>query len=214
MMQENELLVRSLENLGADGDALLDMLSSEDEQKLRDALAGFLVDTANSGGAVETATADLPAGQNFKSILYRTPGAQTNRILTFKFKDAALDTIFPILGIVLTIYTTGKFALPAIPQIAGVLKTLSSKLVVLKRPDDANAIDALNSICRVRAKHIRSGANEHPTTAELERDSGLPMDALIAALKSLRSRGLIEATAWGAQTDDMSDMGNRWSVAL
>lgn len=95
-----------------------------------------------------------------------------------------------------------------------VLKTLWSNLVVLKRPEDADAIDVVRAIVRVRAQHVLNGSNEHPTTRELERDSGLATDALLAALKTLKSRGIIEASTWAAQTDDMSQQGNRWKVKL
>jgi hypothetical protein len=211
MMQENEIIGRTLGTFGKEGNALLGKLSKSEVSELRVTLAHFLVSAANENACVTASTVELPSGNDFKSILYRT--AKTNRILTFAFKDAAVEALFPILGIALSIYT-GTWGVATIPEAGGVLKTLWSKLVVLKRPEDADAIDVVNAIVRVRAQHVLDGSNEHPTSLELETNSGLSKDALIAALKTLRSRGVIEASSWVAQTDDMTQQGNRWRIKL
>jgi hypothetical protein len=213
MIQENELLGRTFKAFGTEGIALLRKLSKSDQTELRETLAQVLVDAAKDSAGVVAATEELPSGNDFKSILISTAGPKTNRIYTFTFKDAAVETMLPILGIALTIYS-GKWGIAAIPQVGGVLKTLWSKLVVLKRPEDADAIDVVKAIVRVRAQHVLDGSDEHPTNHELEADSGLTKDALLAALKSLKSRGVIEASTWVAQTDDMSQQSNRWKVKL
>ncbi len=133
--------------------------------------------------------------------------------MVFSFKEAAIETTLPLLGIVLTIYT-GKWGLASIPQAASVLKTLWSKLIVLKRPEDADAIAIVNAIVWVRARHVLQGANEHPSNHELEIESGLSRDSLIVALRSLRSRGVIEASPWAAQTDDFTQQGNCWKIKI
>jgi hypothetical protein len=125
-----------------------------------------------------------PLGHDFKSILYKGAGPKTNTILAFAFKDAATETFFPLLGIALAIYT-GKWGAATIPQVGSVLKTLWSKLVLLKRPVDADAIDVLNALVRVRARHVMSESKSHPTTIEIEIDSGLSKNLVIDALKSL-----------------------------
>jgi hypothetical protein len=213
MMQENEIIGRTLGPFGEEGRALLGKLSKSDVSELRVILANFLVSAAKENDCVTSATEELPSGNNFKSILYTTPGPKTNRILTFAFKDAAVETVFPILGIAWAIYTK-DWGIATIPEAVSVLKTLWSKLVVLKRPEDADAIDVINAIARVRAKHVLDGSNEHPTSLELETNSGLSKVAMVAALKTLRSRGVIEASSWAAQTDDMNQQGNRWKIKL
>ena len=153
MIQENELLGRVFKAFGTEGITLLQKLSTSDQKEVRETLAQVLVDAAKDDAGVAAAIEDLPAGHDFKSILFTTRGPKTNRIYTFTFKDAAVETMLPILGIVLTIYT-GKWGIAAIPQVGAVLKTLWSKLLVLKRPEDADAIDVVNAIVRVRAQHI------------------------------------------------------------
>jgi hypothetical protein len=213
MIQENELLRRTFKDFGTEGIALLQKLSKSEQNELRETLAHVLVDAAKDNAGVTAVTEELPAGVDFKSIYISGSGRKTNRIYSFTFKDAAVEMMLPVMGIALTIYT-GKWGIAAIPQVGAVLKTLWSKLVVLKKPEDADAIDVVRAIVRVRAKHVLDGSNEHPTTHELERDSGLATDALLAALKTLKSRGVIEASTWAAQTDDMSQQGNGWKVKL
>jgi hypothetical protein len=158
VVQENELLGLTFRALGTEGAALLQELSKNDKEELRETLAHVLVDAAKDSVGVTVGTAELPSGHSFKSIILRTPGAKTNRIYTFTFKDAAVETMLPIMGIALTIYT-GKWGIATIPQVGGVLKTLWSKLVVLKRSEDADAIDVVKAIVRLRAKHQLGRAN-------------------------------------------------------
>jgi hypothetical protein len=213
MMLEREIIGRTMGAYGEEGKALLGKLSKSDVNELRVILANFLVSAASENACVTTGTKELPSGSSFKSIVYKSPGAKPNRMLTFTFKDAAVETVFPILGIALAIYTKG-WGIETIPEALGVLKTLWSKLVVLKRPEDADAIDLINAIARVRVKHVLDGSNEHPTSLELETNSGLSKVGLVAALTTLRSRGVIEASSWAAQTDDMNQEGNRWKIKL
>jgi DNA-binding transcriptional MocR family regulator len=95
-----------------------------------------------------------------------------------------------------------------------VSKTLWSKLILLRRPQDADAIDVLNALLRVRAEHVLNSDKQYPTTREIETNSGMSRDGVIAALKSLRSKGVIEAATWAAQTDDMTQDENQWTVKL
>jgi DNA-binding transcriptional ArsR family regulator len=76
------------------------------------------------------------------------------------------------------------------------------------------AIDVLNALLRVRAEHVLNGDKQHPTTREIETNSGMSRDAVTAALKSLRSKGVIDAATWAAQADDMTQDENRWIVKL
>jgi hypothetical protein len=216
MMQENEILNRVIGAggpLGAVGLDLNDLLSDEEANALRDTIATFLVAAADENAGVTVTTEQLPPGNDFKSIIYKSAGVRTNKLLAFSFRDAATETALPLLGITLTIYT-GKWGLATIPQVAGVLKTLWSKLVVLRRPADGDAIDVLNALVRIRTKHIVAAVKDHPTSLEIETDSGLSRDAAMAALKSLRTRGVVEVVTWAEQTDDVNHLYNRWKVKL
>jgi hypothetical protein len=213
MMQENEIFKRVIDPLGEQGLALNDRLSNDEADELRETLTQFLLSAADENSGVVVTAEELRPGHDLKSIIYTGSGPKTNKLYAFTFKDAATEAAFPILGIVLAIYT-GKWGIATIPQVAGVLKTLWSKLIILKRPEDADAIDVTNALVRVRTHHVLSGSNEHPTSTEIETDSGLPREAVIAALKTLRSRGVIEVSTWAGQTDDVNQLGNRWKVKL
>jgi hypothetical protein len=210
MLQENELVGRAIGQLGDLGPALHKQLSAAERAEIKSALAEFLCSQSDH---VTISQRELPGQGDLKSMLYRSAGPRTDTVVCFAFRDAATETMFPLLGIILTIYS-GKWGLTTIPQAAGVLKTIWSKLVVLRRPADAGAIDVLKAIARSRAKHIVSGSDDHPTTGEIEIDSGLSNDAVVAALRTLRSRSVIEIDKWDAQTDDMDQPHNRWRIKL
>lgn len=212
-MPENEMLKRVVSPLGKQGAALGAKLSQTEYDELLKALAGFLVDVSKEGDEVTVNTEKLPASSDFKSVVYTGSGPKPNTMLVFSFKDAVSETMFPVIGLALTIYT-GKWGLASIPTAAGILKTLWSKLIKLKRPDDANAIDVIQSLERVRTHHILQGANAHPTTKEITEDSNLPSDSVVSALKFLKGRGIIECRAWAKQTDDFVQPDNVWGIRL
>lgn len=109
---------------------------------------------------------------------------------------------------------TGKFAIAAVPQIAGILKTLWGKVVVLKLPVDKDAIEVLESIIRVRAANVAAGGKEYPTNAEIEQETSLQRESTGRALSRLKSLAVIEAVQWGGQAEDMGHPDNRWKVRL
>ncbi len=79
LIQENELLGKTLGRFGKEGIALLNELPASDAGELRVALANFLVDLAKENTAVTVDTEILPSSTDFKSILYKSGGVQTNR---------------------------------------------------------------------------------------------------------------------------------------
>jgi hypothetical protein len=211
MMQENEIWAEILEPIGKLKEAFNASFSTEESKEISSALAEFLVEAGKDNAGVQVEAEDLPTQSTFKSILYKS-SKRSNKILCFTFKDAAFDTAFPMLGMALTLYA-GKWG-PAIPQAAGLLKTLWSKLVLLKRPADSDAIDVLNALIRKRAKHVLDGNKGHPTTHEIEIECGMSRAPVVAALKSLRSRGVVDVESWAGQTDDLAQSENRWKVRL
>jgi hypothetical protein len=172
MMQENEIWAEVLNPIGQLRDAFDAKFSNEEVKEISSVLAEFLVETGNDNAGVQVDTEDLPTKSTFKAVIYKSSNPRPNKILCFTFKDAAFEAAFPLLGMALTLYA-GKWG-PAIPQAAGVLKTLWSKLVLLKRPEDSDAIDVLNALIRKRAKNVVDGDKEHPTTHEIEIESGMP----------------------------------------
>jgi hypothetical protein len=215
-VQENELLGYSLRPLGDAGAALVARMSDEEATAVRAALAQVLLDESSQPGEprVEVAATTIPAGAPFSSVVYRDIGADgTRKMVTFAFRDAAVETALPLLGIAIAVFT-GKAGLASLPQVGGVIKTLWSKLVVLKRPQDSDAIDLLEAMSRVRARHLLLGAGEYPSGGDLVRELSLGAEAVTRALTRLRSAGVVEAVAWGGQTGDLGNAANRWRVKL
>jgi len=215
-VQENELLGYSLRPLRDAAAALVAQMSDEEATALRTALAHVLLDESSRAGEprVEVASTPIPAGARFSSVLYRDTGVDgTRRMVTFGFRDAAIETTLPLLGIAITVFTD-KTGLALLPQIGSVIKTLWSKLVILKRPQDGDAIDVLEAMSRVRAGHVLEASGEYPSGGELVRELSLEAAVITRALERLRSAGVVEVVAWGGQTGDVGNAANRWRVKL
>jgi hypothetical protein len=212
---ENELLGFCLSRFGNRAIAVVDTLSEEEAETWRMSLATFLVDESKQGESrVEVAEVDVPDGRDFKSVIYRDRGAGgTRKIVCFSFRDAAFETALPLLGVAIAVFT-GKFAVGSIPQVAGILKTLWGKVIVLKPPADNDAMNVLESIVRVRAATVAAGGKEYPTTGEIERQTALQRDLIGRALSRLKSLAVVEAVQWAGQADDLLHPENRWKVKL
>jgi hypothetical protein len=213
---ENELLGFCLAPLGDHALSIVDRLSEEEAETCRLSLAAFLLNEAEQDTApVEVSAVDVPGGRDFKSILYRDRGADdsTKKIVAFSFRDAAFATALPLLGVTIMVFT-GKLALAAAPQIAGILKTLWGKVVVLKPPADKDAIDVLEGLVRVRAAAVAAGSTEYPTNVEIERQSGLLREHAQRGLSRLNSLDVIETVRWGGQAGDLNHPDNQWKVRL
>jgi hypothetical protein len=213
---ENELLGYCLRPLGEQAGNVAEALSDDEAEAWRQTLANFLLAEAAQGDAspIQISTVEVPAIRDFKSVLYRDEGiGGSKKIVAFNFRDAAVETALPLLGIAIIVFT-GKWGIAILPQIGGVLKTLWSKLVVLKRPDDAEAIDVLEALVRVRARHVTSEHAEYPTGAELKHETDMASDLVKRALARLKAQGVIEAVSWGGQSEDVGHLGNRWRIKL
>jgi len=208
---ENQLLGWSWQSLGADTAlALADRVSDEHADELRAAMASVLLQ--EDASRVETAATEVPAGTPFNSVLYRDVGTDgTRRMIVFGFRDAAVETILPLFGLALTVFG-GHWGWGVVTSVGGIAKTLWSKLAVLKRPDDADAIDVLEAIVRVRARHVAAGENEYPSGAQIGAELPLDETARNRALARLKTRGIIDAVSWGGQADDAAHLENRWRV--
>lgn len=183
---------------------------------VHDALVALLSQEAARGDRVERTERDVPAAAapRLKSIVGRqTEDGRTVRVYTFGLRDAGVETALPLLGIALTIFT-GIPGWSLVPQVGGVLKTLWSKLVVLERPADSDAIDALESLVALRAGRYANGDPALPSSADLIAALEWPAERLKPVLSGLNGRKIIEATAWGGQRDDVIHPLTRWRVKL
>ena len=94
------------------------------------------------------------------------------------------------------------------------MKTLWGKLVVLRRPGDSDAIDVLESLARVRARHLAAHEDVYPTTFEIQAGASLSAESAKLAFSKLKSKGVIKVVAWGEQQEDIANAGNRWAIKL
>lgn len=208
---ESQLLGWSWQSLGPETSvALAERMKEDDAVALRNAIAEVLL--AEDATRVERSSAEVPGGTPFHSILYRDAGADgTRRMVLFGFRDAAVEAMVPLFGLAITVFT-GHWGWGAASTVAGIGKTLWSKLTVLKRPGDADAIDVLEAIARVRAQHVATGEDVYPSGTEIA--ATLPLDdaARQRALEGLKTKAIIDAVSWGGQSGDVAHPDNRWRV--
>jgi len=212
---ENELLGFFFKPAGAEKVEISRQLGSQAASVLREAIAATLLDEqAASPSLFQTHIADIEPSQSFKSILFKQGRANDNRkIVVFNFKDAFNDTALPLLGLLIAAFS-GPLKLETLPEALEVVKGLWGKLIVLRTPQDADAIRLLDALGRVGAADIAAAGQAPPTWATLLAASGLPAADALTALKLLQARGVLEIARWGGQEENLEDPGNRWRVAL
>jgi len=213
---ETQLIDHCFRPFGDDATKLLDSLTDSEVEALREALGTFLIEQSKDGdsGAVTTSALEVPASRDFKSILYKDSGSRgTKKIVAFSFRDAAVDTVLPILGIAISTFS-GSLGVGAITTVLGGLKTLWSKVVVLKAPADADAIAVLEAILRIRARSVATRENRFPTNADIQRELSAQPIPLKPSLSRLKTLKVIEAVSWGGQAEDLEHAANSWKVRL
>lgn len=180
-----------------------------------DILSDFLLDVSiNDEGVTkefrELQVSDSDLGFRVGRIFNN---GRTVRIYTFGLVEASKASALQILGIALTFFMAPLT--PAIGvQTLAVMKTLWDKLIVLERPQNADAIDALESIAKLRAIHLAEGDESMPSTTEIVDDLEMESDAVTVALKWLESKKIIEASNWGDQEGNVAHPETRWQICL
>jgi hypothetical protein len=160
---ETTLLGYCLRPLGEEGaSAIAQILSDSEAENLRQALAAFLVAKAQEDpNLLDISSEQVPTPPDFKSVLYRDTGlGSTKKIVTFGFRDAAVEAALPFLGMAIALFT-GIWGIANSPSLLSIVKTFWSKLVVLRRPADADAIDVLEALFRVRARLVTASHAEY-----------------------------------------------------
>src|SRR5687768_5962948 len=105
---ETQLIDHCFSPFGDDAATFLDSLSDREVETLRRALGMFLMEHSNDGNAsaVTTSALDIPASRDFKSILYKDSGSGgARKIVAFSFRDAAFDTVLPIVGLAISVFS-------------------------------------------------------------------------------------------------------------
>jgi len=216
-VKENEVVGYCLRVLGDDAEALVETMNEEAFAALQESIVRFLDEEAARGDASPFARTDLdlpPGVKPFRSILFEDRGSNgSRRIVAFSFREAASATALQLLGIALAVFSV-KLTLAAVPQILGVLRTLWSKVIVLGRPADDDAIDVLETIVRLRAKRRVNGDATLPTLREIQGALELEGDMVVRALQKLSSLAVVEVVIWGGQGGNLADSDNAWAVKL
>lgn len=147
------------------------------------------------------------------SVMFGGGESSKGKVVAYNIKNASKESLLPILGLVAT--ASGLHVDPKqIPSTIGTLLAWWRNLVVLRSPQDDDAIAVVRAIgvLRVRSKWER--APLAPSNDELQTQTGLTPDRLHAALEKLKLLGVIKAVEWGGQAEDYTHADNRWSVSL
>jgi hypothetical protein len=210
---ENEILGFFFAPLGAEKVEIARQLGAEPTGNLREALAEALLDAEEaSPGLVESSVVSMDLPTPLKSILFKLGRSHDSRqLVAFSFSDAFKDSALPLLGIFLAVFA-GTVSLATVPAALGVAKTLWQRLVILRAPQDADAIHLLEALGCAGAANLADRRTIAPTWEQTVAQSGLDPKQASLALRSLRSKAIIEIESWGGQREDLDHLANRWKV--
>lgn len=214
MVRENELLADMFDRALAPVDLIV-ALGRERSDYLREAFSHLLVEQADSGAPGITYTVEeLAAPPVFKSVLYEKGGyAGSRALLVFNFGIGFSDTALPLAGLLIALFS-GPLALASAVAALGIAKTLWSKLVILRSPQNDDAISLLKSLAVAKEAEIRHGFKTDPTWQVWLSASGINDHSAVNALKFLNASKIITASEWGDQAGDLENPENRWRVCL
>lgn len=210
---EHELLGFFFDPLGTEKVELTRQLGAGPATNLRQALAEVLLDADDASRLlVESAVVSVNQPTSFKSILLKRGDAgDAQKIIAFNFTDAFKETALPFLGILIAVFASSAALGSAIPAL-GIVKTLWQKLVILRAPEDADAICLLDALGHAGSANRADHKTIPPTWEQLLATSELDPKQGSLALKLLRSKGIIEIESWGGQDEDIDNLANRWKV--
>lgn len=210
---ENELLGFFFAPLGAEKVELARQLGTESTSNLRQALAEALLDAEEaSPPLVESSVVPMNLPTSFKTFLLK-PGRSndTRQVIAFSFTDGFKESALPLLGLLIAVFAY-PLSLASVPAALGVVKTLWQKIVILRAPQDANAIRVLEALGRSGAANLADRRTIAPTWEQTVALSGLDPTQASLALRLLRSKGIIEIEGWGGQREDIDNPHNRWKI--
>jgi hypothetical protein len=209
---ENELLGFFFAPLGAEKVELARQLGAEPTGHLREALAETLLDAQASPGLVESSVVSMDLPTPLKSILIKLGRSNDSRqVVAFTFTDAFKDSALPLLGILIAVFA-GTVSLASVSAALGVAKTLWQRLVILRAPQDADAIHLLEALGCAGAANLADRRTIAPTWEQTVAVSGLDPKQASVALRLLRGKAIIEIESWGGQREDLDHLANRWKV--
>jgi hypothetical protein len=155
--------------------------------------------------------AAAPAEQLRSAIFHSRTGGETHSITFLRVKDAALETIVPLVSMALAAWSGDmKAAVPALQSVTALWKNL----VVLRRETDGCAMEVYEALVAAKAAN-RAAKEGSPTTSAIAGRMPARSSADInSALKRLADLKLIEAAHWGGADGDLAHENNAWKVRL
>lgn len=213
LLLANELIMHTMRRNGIDTSAAhawIDGLSDAEH----DACQALLIDILRSeteAGRVTVADLYTPQQKKLHSIIYGGNGSSADKLVAFNFADAATESLFPVGGLLVTA-VAGSFDLDSVQQVADSVGTMWKNLIVLRSPQDDDAIAAARAVGKCLISLKQAGLPPQPSTGELALASGLPLAQLGPALNRLHGLKIIAVAAWGTQADDYIDAGTRWKL--
>lgn len=157
---------------------------------------------------VDVEEVELERAGRYDSVLFgRERGA---KIAAFSFSGFASDIVVPLFSALVAL-GTGTFGSGSTGDLTNAVVALWRNFSLLREPEDADAIGVIRTIVEVRAQRGGFVNDYSPTTDEIVAAGALIPASVVAALRTLRERRILEVDAWGGQRGDEADGGNRWT---
>lgn len=157
---------------------------------------------------------DIPEnGSSLNSKIFDMTGGGNDRIVMFNIKEAFMQTWLPLASLVSVLSAESA----GLKEIADVIRTVTGiwkNIVILRKPQDAHAIETVRAIGVLTLRGRTATPSLAPTSADIARETGLPMPDVASALTQLTHLKAVESAGWGTRPHDLNDPDHRWKIAL
>jgi hypothetical protein len=159
----------------------------------------------------------LPQGYGLR-LRTRYKQGHTESMTFFRIKDSWQSTALSLIGLGLALAYANPIG--AIIPAANLVLNTWKNFVVLRRPDDSLQIETYEALVNAQAEIAKSkSVAKNPTVEDIHRvgktkPTLVTLDNVLDGLKRLRERNLVEVASWGKNSDDYSNIQNRWRPKL
>jgi hypothetical protein len=212
--QPNQLLSAALKEAGLDPATVDDVVDrmKDDEFKAATDLMLTVLDSEEAAGHVTAFDPATHEPRRLHSILYGGGAQAEGKLVAFNFTQTFKEAFFPIAGLVVTFIVTGHLGPGNLPTAATALKAFWHNLVVLRPPQDDNAIAVARAVGTLAMRATHAYSELAPSTADIASETGLSGPELTAALQRLCDVKVLANAEWAGQHGDYTDPGNRWHL--
>ncbi len=216
MYLPHQLLSAALKEAGLDPAVVNDVVDRMDDAQFKAATELLLtvLDSEEAAGNVTAFHRTTHAPQRLHSVLYGGAGAVESALIAFNFTESFKESLFPIAGLVATFLVTGNLNLANLPQAANTLKVFWDNLVVLRPPQDDDAIAVARAVGTLAMRATHAYSELAPSTADIAAETGLGGAALAAALQRLCDAKVLVNVEWGGQRGEYKHPDSRWHLAM